>query len=54
MEGWSGGLPQDWIVLELDPHPGKVTCGRAGELLAWYSLRSVDLGRVVSPGTVVF
>ena len=41
-------------VLELDPHLGKATCGGAGELLAWYPLRSADLERVVSPGAVVF
>jgi hypothetical protein len=39
---------------ELDPHLGKATCGGAGELLAWYPLRSADLGRVVSPGAVDF
>jgi hypothetical protein len=38
----------------LDPHLGKATCGGAGELLAWFPLRSVDLGRVVSPGVVDF
>jgi hypothetical protein len=41
-------------VLKLDPHLGKATCGGAGELLAWYPLRSTDLERVVSPGAVVF
>ena len=41
-------------VLELDPHLGKVTCGGAGELLAWFPLRSANLERVVSPGAVVF
>jgi hypothetical protein len=41
-------------MLDLDPHLGEATCGRAGELLAWYHPRSADRGRVVSPGTVVF
>jgi hypothetical protein len=41
-------------VLELDPQLGKATCGGAGERPAWYPLRSADLERLVSPGTVVF
>jgi hypothetical protein len=39
---------------ELDPHLGKATCGGVGELLAWFPLRSADLGRVVSLGAVDF
>ena len=39
-------------VLELDPHHGEATCGGAGELLAGCPLRSADLGRMVSSGTV--
>ena len=31
-------------MLELDPRLGKATSGGAGELLAWFPLRSVDLG----------
>jgi hypothetical protein len=38
--------------LKLDPHLGKATCGGAGELLARYPLRCMDLVRVVSPGVV--
>jgi hypothetical protein len=38
---------------ELDPHLGKATCGGTGELLDWFRLRSVDLGRVGSPGATV-
>jgi hypothetical protein len=41
-------------VLELDPHLSEATCGGVCELLAMYPLRSVDLGRVVSPGVVDF
>jgi hypothetical protein len=36
---------------ELVLHLGKATCGGADELLAWFPL---DLGRVVSPGAIVF
>jgi hypothetical protein len=39
---------------ELDPRLGKATCGGAGEQLAWFSLRSAELGRVGSPGAIVF
>jgi hypothetical protein len=41
-------------VPELDPHLGKATCGGVGELLAYFPLRSADLGRAVSPGAVDF
>jgi hypothetical protein len=39
---------------ELNPYLGKATCGGAGELLAWFPLRSADLGSVGSPGAIVF
>jgi hypothetical protein len=39
---------------ELDPRLGKATCGGAGELLAWFPLRSADLRRVGSLGAIVF
>jgi hypothetical protein len=39
---------------ELDPRLGKATCGCVGELLAWFPLRFVDLGRVGSPGAFVY
>jgi hypothetical protein len=39
---------------EIDPRLGKATCGCAGELLAWFPLRSADIERVGSPGAIVF
>jgi hypothetical protein len=39
---------------ELNPRLGKATCGGGGELLAWFPLRSTDLGRVGSPGAIIF
>jgi hypothetical protein len=41
-------------VSELDPHLGKATYGGVGELLAWFPLRSANLGRAVSLGALDF